>query len=315
MQGAPLNEVYHEHGKKHPDTFECNDGLFLNPHSQLKITAIKAWESTFVQGLEFFYNGLSYGPRIGIAQHHGRKCHEFHLQPNEELTEVSGRAGDIMDHITFHTNLNRTFAVGSSGGGNPFHLKVHNHVIRKFKFGIGGHLHNIGAFFVPTFNFIPINLNIVQPTMKVGGVNPDTKPFDDLTSFLTPMIQTNHMVNVEKIIVHSANNVFGVDIDYRVTDMNGAHQEMKMSHHGHEQKHSGHQHVLHLKPGEFITEIHGRGGAILDALYFKTNLDQNVGGGGNGGNPFSVIIPPGRRVFAFGGGTNGHLHNLYAYHV
>ena len=46
--------------------------------------------------------------------------------------------------------------------------------------------------------------------------------------------------------------------------------------------------VFDLKDDEFIIEIFGRKGAIIDNIGFKTNLGRSLSGGGNGGGPFSI---------------------------
>ncbi len=44
---------------------------------------------------------------------------------------------------------------------------------------------------------------------------------------------------------------------------------------------------LTLGSDEFITSVSGRTGGTVDQLWFKTNKGRSVGGGGNGGEPFS----------------------------
>jgi len=46
-----------------------------------------------------------------------------------------------------------------------------------------------------------------------------------------------------------------------------------------------------LQPGEKIISVSGRTGEYVDALHFQTNTREIVGGGGSGGNPFSVMLP------------------------
>ena len=73
--------------------------------------------------------------------------------------------------------------------------------------------------------------------------------------------------------------------------------------------------VLNLAPGEFITEITGRAGNIIDFIKISTSYGQKIELGGYGGNPFGNLVNAGSRIVGFGGGINGHLHNLYAYLV
>jgi len=47
----------------------------------------------------------------------------------------------------------------------------------------------------------------------------------------------------------------------------------------------------------------------------STNHGNRIEIGGYGGNPLGNIVPSGSRIVGFGGGVNGHIHNLYVYTV
>ena len=65
---------------------------------------------------------------------------------------------------------------------------------------------------------------------------------------------------------------------------------------------------------EYITSISARFGAILDYLKIKTNKQKVIECGGSGGSKNTWnLLKPGDKIIAFGGGINGHLHNLYVY--
>jgi hypothetical protein len=70
---------------------------------------------------------------------------------------------------------------------------------------------------------------------------------------------------------------------------------------------------LDLAPGEQITEISGKAGYVIDYLKVTSSSGKSVEIGGLGGLPFNNLVPAGARVVGFGGGINGHLHNLYVY--
>jgi hypothetical protein len=46
-----------------------------------------------------------------------------------------------------------------------------------------------------------------------------------------------------------------------------------------------------LGPNERIVQANGRAGKFLDALYFTTNENRALGGGGTGGDPWQVNLP------------------------
>eukprot|EP00831_Metopus_contortus_P066876 TRINITY_DN59643_c0_g1_i1.p1 TRINITY_DN59643_c0_g1~~TRINITY_DN59643_c0_g1_i1.p1 ORF type:complete len:162 (+),score=40.54 TRINITY_DN59643_c0_g1_i1:47-532(+) len=69
-------------------------------------------------------------------------------------------------------------------------------------------------------------------------------------------------------------------------------------------------------PGEYLSTIRGRHGAIIDRLELYNNYNKLVAwAGGSGGLNFDLQIPYGKRVIAFSGSTNGHLHSLTAYFI
>ncbi|WP_332604910.1 jacalin-like lectin [Acinetobacter sp. ESBL14] len=66
---------------------------------------------------------------------------------------------------------------------------------------------------------------------------------------------------------------------------------------------------LQLTPGISLKSITGRSGAKVDQLSFEATNGQKISGGGNGGNPFSFLIPEGYFVAGFRG-QSGSLIDL-----
>lgn len=81
------------------------------------------------------------------SEHYGVAYVDFVLSPGENITEVHGRAGDLIDMLGFKTNFGRSQTFGTSHGGHHFSLSVHGKVVKGFRVGFGGHLHYIGAHF------------------------------------------------------------------------------------------------------------------------------------------------------------------------
>ena len=65
-------------------------------------------------------------------EHHGVKYDDFQLAPGEFITHVNGRAGDLIDQLTFKTNMGRKKKIGKSKGGHKFRLFKHGHVVKGF---------------------------------------------------------------------------------------------------------------------------------------------------------------------------------------
>jgi len=87
-------------------------------------------------------------------------------------------------------------------------------------------------------------------------------------------------------------------------------------HVGFEFNNGGHKEAtLHLEKDEFITDISGRHGDVIDHLTIKTSRGKEISVGGEGGNPHGNLIQYGKQIVGFGVGTGGHLHNLYVYYL
>jgi len=122
------------------------------------------------------------------------------LSPGEHINQVSGRSGDLIDQLTFHTTHGRTESFGSSTGGHPFALHVPGKVVKGFCCGFGGHLHFIGAYFGEPY--VPI-----QKSVHAGKTHGDTNHFDDYTSVLAG----KKNIRLKEIrVLHDSSLVFGV---------------------------------------------------------------------------------------------------------
>eukprot|EP01016_Furgasonia_blochmanni_P003690 TRINITY_DN11445_c0_g1_i5.p1 TRINITY_DN11445_c0_g1~~TRINITY_DN11445_c0_g1_i5.p1 ORF type:complete len:358 (-),score=85.80 TRINITY_DN11445_c0_g1_i5:61-1074(-) len=67
-----------------------------------------------------------------------------------------------------------------------------------------------------------------------------------------------------------------------------------------------------LADDEWIQEVTGNAGAIIDGIGFKTNKGKSMRWGGVGGAPFQWIAPNGYCFQVFNYSVNGHLHQLSA---
>ena len=300
--GQHGSSQYHEAGKKHGDTktFKDEDVLTSHGHVPNKLTAIRVWWSEYMVGFEAFYDNTSAGARMGSEFVHGTVYSDFVLGPDEYITEVSGRAGDLIDQITFHTNKGRKQQFGSSTGGSPFRLKEHGKVVKGFTVGFGGHLHFIGAHFV-TPQSPPQQSNLA------GKTHPDTQTFDD---YKTHMNGKTNVQLTEIRVLHDNNMVFGVhgiyNVDGQIID-GGAHV-------GNEMNSNTLNQSISLTGGKYITGISGKNGNVVDSLKIHMSDGTEYNFGGSGGNPFPNIVPHGKRVVALGGGLGGHLHNIFCYY-
>jgi len=300
--GGSESVEYHEAGRKHGDTTAYKDEDVLASVGQhpKKITAVRVWWSQYMVGFECFYDNTSAGARMGTEYKHGVVYSDFILGSDEYITEVSGRSGDLVDAITFHTNLGRKQQFGSSTGGSPFSLKKHGKVVKGFTVGFGGHLHFIGCHFGTVA--API-----KASNKGGKTHQDTQHFDDYKTYLEG--KSNPKMT-EIRVLHDNKNVFGVEGIY---EANGS-QVSPGTHVGKEMNSSTINQSIALSDSKYITGISGRNGDIIDQLSIHLSDGTNYNFGGSGGSSFINIVPAGKKVVALGGGLGGHLHNIFCYY-
>ena len=291
-------------GRTHRDTQVFDDvaQLELDPHYS-RIERIEVEYDSLVFGFIVTYNR---GPgasqvvhHMGNGQGHRHKA-AINLAPDEFITHVSGRHGDVFDHLKIMTNRGQVLDVGGHGGG-PFDVAIPpNYTVLGFKGGLGGHVHNLALILKPILVWNP------QVSARFGNQHPDTRPFDDL-----PLLQGANFSQITEIkAVSDGNCVLGIEVHYLV---NGREPRSSGWHMGSSPAGRRIEEVLRFAGNEHVVQIEGRCGNVIDHLKIVTNRGQQLSVGGHGGSPFNIQVPPGRRVVAFGGGCNGHLHNIYVH--
>lgn len=300
--GSQSSYSYHEAGKKHGDTkqYKDEDVLASHGHQPDKLTAIRVWWSEYMVGFEAFYDNTSAGARMGSEYKHGVVYSDFVLGADEHINKITGRAGDLIDQITFHTTAGRSQKFGSSTGGSAFSIAEHGQVVKSFTVGFGGHLHFIGAHF---------GLPYSPPKQSgyAGKVHGDTASFNDYTSYLEGK---SNVEMTEIRVLHDNKNVFGVEGIYKA---NG-HQVSPGVHVGKEMNSMTINQSISLTGGKYVTGISGRNGDIIDQLTITLSDGTSYNFGGTGGSAFGNIVPAGKRVVALAGGLGGHLHNISCYY-
>lgn len=298
----------HFRGKKHGDTKEVSDVELLKQYGQHKVQEIHVYhDNNSVYGLQIDYLNQRTGETIkgnlhvgGNWQNNG-KVDVVQLEDNEFLTEIYGRHGDIFDQIGFKTTNGNSSQFGGNGG-NPFSVKApHGRHFATMKGGLGGHIHNVEFVTEPIYT--PKN-KYQDDEHRRGKSHGDTKKFDD--NDILKNYPPSHKIYKLRVF-HDNNNVFGFQADYFVFGPNVVVQGER--HVGNAWS-NGSEDVIELGADEYITEIHGRHGDILDNFGFKTNHGRNFDFGGNGGNHFQVNAPEGQHFGTLAGGLGGHVHNV-----
>lgn len=162
MQRGEYGDVPQKVGGTHRDTTAFVD----EPPANGKLTKVCLYHAEFCCGLQTVYQTAD-GDEITTNARRGHHCRNqsevwLELQEGEDIQLVSGRAGDIIDHLSLHTNFGRTISAGRSQGGDPFQFEGSKPVVG-FLGGYGGHLHNI----------VPLRDNLAEmeeQTFEVGPI-------------------------------------------------------------------------------------------------------------------------------------------------
>jgi hypothetical protein len=227
---------------------------------------------------------------------------ELKLKADEYFVHISGRAGNFLDHITLRTNKGQSIDVGGEGG-SPFDLNIpEGSAVIGFQGGIGGHLHNISAIFKPLYSWTaPVK------SAHVGMTHGDTRPWDHLPQVLSH----GHISSFRIAEIHAVYGQYVVGLRV-VYEINGARVEIE--HHGSDRHNpSNATGELILDRDDYIVEVNGNAGNLIDRVYLRTHKGKTVSWGGSDGAHFDLNVPAGKRVVGFSGGSNGHLHNFGVY--
>eukprot|EP01015_Nassula_variabilis_P023493 TRINITY_DN4402_c0_g1_i12.p1 TRINITY_DN4402_c0_g1~~TRINITY_DN4402_c0_g1_i12.p1 ORF type:complete len:333 (+),score=74.81 TRINITY_DN4402_c0_g1_i12:89-1087(+) len=73
------------------------------------------------------------------------------------------------------------------------------------------------------------------------------------------------------------------------------------------------EHSIELADDEYIVEVHGRAGSVVDYLGFVTNKGRRVEGGGKGGDLFQYKVGPNEQFVTFSLGVGKQLHQITGY--
>jgi len=299
----------HLRGKRHGDTKEVSDVDLLKQHGgQHKIKQINVYyDDKFVYGLQVDYLNLKTGETVKGGLHVGShwegqgQVGQVQVEDDEYVTEIYGRHGDVLDFIGFRTTNENSSEFGGPGGA-PFSVKAPNgRHFATLKGGLGGHVHNVEF---TTEAIYPQKQNYQEGQHRRGKTHGDSQKFDD--DKVLRNYPPSHKIWKLRVF-HDNNTIYGVQADYFVFGPNVVVQGER---HVGNQWQNGSEDVVELAADEYITELHGRHGDILDNFGFKTNKGRNFTFGGNGGNQFEVQAPAGQHFGTLAGGLGGHVHNL-----
>ncbi|KAF4701450.1 Peptide-N(4)-(N-acetyl-beta- glucosaminyl)asparagine amidase, partial [Perkinsus olseni] len=138
-----------EHGPTHADT-EFVD-LLPKKGEEMSEVQILA-DDTAVYGLDVMWcsgDSCRQSSAISSSPHGEPKAHALTIERGEYITEVTGRCGSWIDHLSIRTSNGREISAGGSGGAEFSVLKRDDgRRATGFRVGFGGHMHNIGVYTV-----------------------------------------------------------------------------------------------------------------------------------------------------------------------
>ena len=307
-------------GHVHGDTKEFNDWHLIDK-SKIRTRIVKLTvfydEEIGVHGFQTTYDvagkKVKGGKYRGSSYHgYGSKKSKIHLFVGEYITEVYGRVSDWIRQICFKTSAGRLYEFGNANSGDHFDIPIPpKHAVGALTGGINGHLHNLTVWYGkinrPGHGLSMVNYYTVENRFPkdiiCGQTRPDTENFSDKVDYNSE----NYRLDSVKILADPL--IIGIQCTYEVNGecIQGEKffgSQKKLDEIEYEVK------TLNLDIDEFITNVSGSKGDLIDNIKLVTNKGKVLEIGGDGGSPFDLEIPEGDCVGFINGGKNGHIHFL-----
>jgi len=142
----------------------------------------------------------------------------------------------------------------------------------------------------------------IQKSNTYGKGRPDTRTFDHFN-----WIPSTTPYPIRQIKLWGRNYVNGIQVFYELAGSTPADYGFQDS---------PFESSLVLESGEYVVDVSGRHGDVIDSLEIRTNRGRVLRHGGNGGHiPFRFSIPSNSQIVGFHGGVGGHLHTIGVYYA
>lgn len=166
----------HVIGTSHIDTRQHNT-LDCLPRKNLPgftLKRIEAWGGKYVNGIRFIYsyNGKEYASVEDRGSHDSPIALEpFVLGPGERINQVTINSGTWVDSLSFFTNKNRIFKIGTSTGGTfrDFGKCDWDEELIGLEYGVGGHIHHVRCIFRTNLWWCGVGRWIVLGSLSKGS--------------------------------------------------------------------------------------------------------------------------------------------------
>jgi hypothetical protein len=223
----------------------------------------------------------------------------FRLDSDETIQGISGRCGDLVDSIRFHTNKRTSPTFGGRGGNREYRIEVPGGgQFAGFTGRYGSSIDAIGLAVFSSYGAtrrglgLPDRRNIPEPppspvmeTTIAGGRGGN--PFSDR--------EVPSGARLAEIRISSGDMIDSIQAIYVLPDG----RSMEGVRHG---GGGGRVNSLRLDSDEYVIGISGRYGDKVDSIRIHTNkrVSQNYGGGG-GNRDFRIEVPARNQAVGFTG--------------
>jgi len=216
----------------------------------------------------------------------------FVLEEDEYITTVSGRAGDKIDGLRFHTNKGRDSDYYGGDGGKEFSWHFERRQLAYFRGGFGDLLDRFQTFWAPEA--------VTIETLRVGTGG---SGFNDVGHYGDGGPPREILLHWGQ--THYDNKVLITGFKVRYGEKSWSPQRGNDVVIGELFKDS-----FVLEEGEYIIKVSGRAGDKIDGLQFSTNKGRTSKYfGGQGGIAFTWKYEE-RQLAYFRGGSGDYLESL-----
>lgn len=262
---------------------------FVNPHTGVvdtpvfydklrdgeRVTAVIVCHGQFVYAVRLETDQRGLLAKRGGEGPQQQTCTRSALQAGEFIQEVNGGSGSLVDRISFKLNSGRVIGPFGGPGGNPFNYTIPGPTFVGWWGTAGWYLHRIGFMSPPLGNNAndPLFVDYPQNFERISRIRVCTSTVTwQGASF--PVVGSIQLTTPSGLLPKRGGRD-GRDTSCVDTD---------------------------LAQGEFVTEIFGGAGSLVDRIGFRMNTGRVVGPwGGGGGDTFTIQNPNVNRFLGFTG--------------
>jgi hypothetical protein len=267
------------------------------PATGARVLEVQVRSGEYVDSVQMVYalrdNRTVAGPRRGGS---GGTLSVFHLDADEYIIGISGRAGTYIDSISFQTNKRTSPLFGGNGGDREYRIDIPagNQAVG-FTGRMGRYLDAVGLNYAPRrrgiFSSILGSPQREDETGIAGGTG--GTPFGDR--------DIPAGARIVEVRVQAGEWVDAVQAVFMLSDG----RTVQGTRHGGS---GGNVGVFRLDRDEYVIGLSGRCGERIDSLRIQTNKrTSQVFGGRGGSQDYRIDVPAGNQAVGFTGRSGQYL--------